>query len=307
MTRVAVLGASASSGARSSTRCRGAVPSVSPSARPGSPLRRAPGRDLPAELARRRRRTALAALRDGVAGMRRRGERGGRSPGRLARLDDGLFGANALLPPVRRAARRAPERPAGPRELGRGPGRRARARRVRGRYAPFSPYSASKALGEQAVCGRARTSSSSGPPLCTGRGRAVTRSLARVAVVAGGLRGRAGRRPTPQVLVHNVADAVAFVALTRASATRRWCSSRRGPDRRGAGAAGRAAASRGTCPVGWRGWSSASARCWVGGPGPLPRMPAASRCCGSASCRRRAGSTRRLAAPVGPRGLEGTR
>jgi nucleoside-diphosphate-sugar epimerase len=83
------------------------------------------------------------------------------------------------------------------------------------RYADFSPYSASKALGEQLALGPA------GPLQVTvlrptsvhGADRPVTRSLAafaasRLASVAG-----AGTAPTPQVLVGNVAAAVEFVAV----------------------------------------------------------------------------------------------
>jgi len=125
--------------------------------------------------------------------------------------DAAMVGANALLPLVAAHAR-----PAGARLV------HVSSVAVQGRarvldeslhYAPFSPYSASKALGEQALLGCPdvvvfRPTSVQGP------GRDVTRTLARVlsspvASVAG-----PGTAATPQVLVANVADAVAFVTLT---------------------------------------------------------------------------------------------
>lgn len=131
----------------------------------------------------------------------------------IAGGEDALFGANALLPLV----------------VARALGRRDRPARlvhvssaaVQGRtscldespaVAPFSPYSSSKALGEQVLLGHPgvvvfRPTSVHGPQ------RAVTKRLvgvlaSRVASVAG-----AGTRPTPQVLVANTADAIAFTAL----------------------------------------------------------------------------------------------
>lgn len=79
---------------------------------------------------------------------------------------------------------------------------------------PFSPYSAAKAWGEVLVRERAGDTVCFRPTSVHGRGRAVTRTLARAlrspaASVAG-----EGDRPTPQVLVANVADAIAFVATT---------------------------------------------------------------------------------------------
>jgi UDP-glucose 4-epimerase len=79
---------------------------------------------------------------------------------------------------------------------------------------PFSPYSAAKAWGEALVRERAGDTVCFRPTSVHGPGRAVTRTLARalrspVASVAG-----AGDLPTPQVLVANVADAVAYVATT---------------------------------------------------------------------------------------------
>lgn len=124
---------------------------------------------------------------------------------------DELFGANALLPGV--VARAAPE---GARVI------HLSSAAVQGRrepldesmvVAPFSPYSRAKALGEELIRQFRIDATSYRPTSVHGAGRPVTRSLARVlssplASVAG-----SGDRPTPQVLVENVADAVATVAL----------------------------------------------------------------------------------------------
>lgn len=79
---------------------------------------------------------------------------------------------------------------------------------------PFSPYSVAKAWGEALVRERAGDTVCFRPTSVHGPGRAVTRTLTRalgspVASVAG-----AGDRPTPQVLVANVADAISYVATT---------------------------------------------------------------------------------------------
>jgi nucleoside-diphosphate-sugar epimerase len=79
---------------------------------------------------------------------------------------------------------------------------------------PFSPYSAAKAWGEVLVRERAGDTVCFRPTSVHGPGRAVTRTLARalrspLASVAG-----EGERPTPQVLVSNVADAIAHVSTT---------------------------------------------------------------------------------------------
>lgn len=122
-----------------------------------------------------------------------------------------MVGANALLPLVAAHAR-----PTGTRLVhvssvavqGRGGVLDEAAR-----YAPFSPYSASKVLGEQVLedCSEVVVFR---PTSVHGLGREVTRTLIRVlsspiASVAG-----PGDLPTPQVLVQNVADAVAFVTLS---------------------------------------------------------------------------------------------
>ena len=87
---------------------------------------------------------------------------------------------------------------------------------------PFSPYSESKAAGEAAVREQVEAASSTGfdaiiyrPPGVHHPSRPVTQKLARLA------RGRAasvagrGDAPTAQALLENVADAVAFLALTQ--------------------------------------------------------------------------------------------
>ncbi|WP_267895260.1 NAD-dependent epimerase/dehydratase family protein [Nocardioides terrigena] len=125
---------------------------------------------------------------------------------------DDLFGANALLPAVVAEAMEDGARLV-----------HVSSAAVQGRMspldesntrAPFSPYSASKALGEELVAQRADTVCFR-PTSVHGPDRQVTRSLSRlvssrVASVAG-----RGDGPTPQVLVDNVADAVAFIALTQ--------------------------------------------------------------------------------------------
>ena len=210
MTRVAVLGASGFVGSAvvEALRGRGAavvpVPAPRLTSRAGSPV------ELAAELETDDVRTALAALREALRECDAVVNAAG-----VARATSGwdaeMVGANALLPLVAAHAR-----PAGARLVHvssvavQG---RARVLDESLRYAPFSPYSASKALGEQAVleCPDVvvfRPTSVHGP------GRDVTRTLARVlsspvASVAG-----PGTGATPQVLVANVADAVAFVALT---------------------------------------------------------------------------------------------
>ena len=123
---------------------------------------------------------------------------------------DDLFGANALLPAMVAAAA-----PAGIRLV------HVSSAAVQGRMdpldestqrAPFSPYSTSKALGEE-MAGRRTGTVCFRPTSVHGADRGVTRSLHRV--VSSPLASVAGRGagPTPQVLVENVADAVAHVVL----------------------------------------------------------------------------------------------
>jgi UDP-glucose 4-epimerase len=121
---------------------------------------------------------------------------------------DDLFGANALLPGAIAAAV-----PAEARLL------HVSSAAVQGRrpvldesrdFHPFSPYSLAKALGEQLVGERG---TSFRPTSVHGPGRGVTRSLVKLcssplASVAGD-----GSRPTPQVLVDDMAEAIAFAAL----------------------------------------------------------------------------------------------
>lgn len=123
---------------------------------------------------------------------------------------DDLFGANALLPAVV-----ADAAPAGIRFV------HVSSAAVQGRIdpldetlqrAPFSPYSTSKALGEE-LAGRRPGTVCFRPTSVHGADRKVTRSLYRV--VSSPLASVAGRGdgPSPQVLVENVADAVAHVVL----------------------------------------------------------------------------------------------
>lgn len=126
--------------------------------------------------------------------------------------DDDLVGADALLPAVLAAAT-----PSHARLI------HVSSAAVQGRRdvldespetQPFSPYSAAKAWGEELVRERDGDTVCFRPTSVHGRDRAVTRALARalrspLASVAG-----AGDRPTPQVLVTNVADAISYVATT---------------------------------------------------------------------------------------------
>jgi nucleoside-diphosphate-sugar epimerase len=125
---------------------------------------------------------------------------------------DALIGANALLPAIVEAAR-----PDGCRMV------HISSAAVQGRCklldetwdsSPFSPYSTSKAWAEELLRGADEVVVYR-PTSVHGAGRPVTRKLvrllsSRLASVAG-----AGERPTPQVLIDNVADAIAEVTLTR--------------------------------------------------------------------------------------------
>lgn len=88
------------------------------------------------------------------------------------------------------------------------------------RVAPFSPYSLSKALGERLLQERRNDAIEPEvvlfrPTSVHGASRDVTRSLARVARSPLSSVLRPGDSLTPQVLVENVASAVAFVTLAK--------------------------------------------------------------------------------------------
>lgn len=81
----------------------------------------------------------------------------------------------------------------------------------------FSPYSASKVLGEHVL--RAATAAGCDvvryrPPSVHAPGRRVTRMIARIAGSPAATVARPGQQPTPQALLPNVASAVAFLATT---------------------------------------------------------------------------------------------
>lgn len=130
---------------------------------------------------------------------------------------DGLYGANSLLPEL--VARAVEKVQATDRSVVRLVHVSSAAVQGRARQldetratAPFSPYSKSKALGEEMLAGHKDTVIFR-PTSVHGPGRSVTRRLASLlrsplASVAG-----SGDAPTPQVLVSNVGDAIAFVAL----------------------------------------------------------------------------------------------
>lgn len=127
---------------------------------------------------------------------------------------DALYGANALLPALLATCCQA----GGTRFV------HVSSAAVQGRrpvldesldVAPFTPYSASKTLGEAAVLSRS-TATVFRPASVQGPEREVTNSLrrlarSRLASVAG-----SGSGPTPQSHVDNVADAIAFAALADA-------------------------------------------------------------------------------------------
>jgi UDP-glucose 4-epimerase len=79
---------------------------------------------------------------------------------------------------------------------------------------PFSPYSAAKAWGEILVRERVGETVCFRPTSVHGRDRRVTRTLVRALRSPGASVAGVGDRPTPQVLVANVADAIALVATT---------------------------------------------------------------------------------------------
>ena len=81
----------------------------------------------------------------------------------------------------------------------------------------FSPYSASKVVGERALRA-ARTPGCTvvryRPPSVHAQGRRVTTMIARIASSPAATVARPGHQPTPQALLPNVASAVAFLATT---------------------------------------------------------------------------------------------
>ncbi len=210
MTRVAVLGASGfiGNGVVEALRARGASVTAVPTPR----LRSTAGSSasLADELETEGARAALAVLRDALHGCDAVVNAAGVARATSA-WDAEMVGANALLPLVVARAR-----PAGSRLV------HVSSVAVQGRgcvldesprQAPFSPYSASKALGEQvlAACPDVvvfRPTSVHGPR------REVTRTLVRVLSSPGASVAGRGDGTTPQVLVQNVADAIAFVTLS---------------------------------------------------------------------------------------------
>ncbi|WP_349826734.1 NAD-dependent epimerase/dehydratase family protein [Brevibacterium litoralis] len=126
--------------------------------------------------------------------------------------DDGLYGANALLPSL--LSRVSDE--VGARFV------HVSTAAVQGRARvldesttvhPFSPYSASKALGERMVLAHPGHVVFR-PTSVQGAERRVTASLRRIARSRLASVASPGTDPTPQVHVDNVADAIAFTALS---------------------------------------------------------------------------------------------
>lgn len=80
-------------------------------------------------------------------------------------------------------------------------------------YSPFSPYTRSKTLGEQ-LLGEAPGTVIFRPTSVHGHDRAVTQTLAAFASTRAACVPAPGDRPTPQVLITNVADALRHLSTT---------------------------------------------------------------------------------------------
>lgn len=125
---------------------------------------------------------------------------------------DALYGANSLLPLVVAAAV-----PSGARYVHVSSAAVQGPRRVLDETtetAPFSAYSHSKALAEQALVSFPNAVIFR-PTSVHGSGRAVTRRLSDFMAAPWASVAGAGDRPTPQVLVENVGDAIAFTAVEK--------------------------------------------------------------------------------------------
>lgn len=81
-------------------------------------------------------------------------------------------------------------------------------------YEPFSPYSASKVAGERAIRSHSGEMCIYRPPGVHGTDRAVTRTLVRLAGGPWATVASPGQQNSPQALIENVADAIAFLATT---------------------------------------------------------------------------------------------
>jgi UDP-glucose 4-epimerase len=209
VTRVAVVGASGFVGGAVADalerRGADAVPVVAPRVTSGA----SSVADLVRELEAPRVAEATARLRRELAGCAAVVNAAGVAGATRGPTPE-LLGANALLPLVVAEARPSDARLV-----------HVSTAAVQGRravldesmeLAPFSPYSWSKALAEQALVGRSQVVVYR-PTSVHGPGRDVTTALARMlssplASVAG-----LGDRATPQVLVSNVADGIAFVSM----------------------------------------------------------------------------------------------
>lgn len=129
---------------------------------------------------------------------------------------DALYGANALLPALVLAAARA----AGIRRLVHVSSAVVQNDRPvldsSEEVRPFSPYSASKVAAEQVLRGVAAPGLQVvryRPPSVHAPGRRVTRMIGRIASSPVATVARPGDQSTPQALLANVADAIAFLAL----------------------------------------------------------------------------------------------
>lgn len=206
---VVVLGASGFVGSAvvDALRLRGAtvVSAKAPRAEP------VPAAELPAAL--KRQTEAVAALGTTFAGVDAVVNAAG-IPDASSRDEPSLMAANALMPAMAATAAAAA---AVPRFV------QVSSAVVQGRAAmldqsdlvsPFSAYSRSKAIGEALVREiGGRSAVVYRPPSVHAADRRVSRMIARIARSPIASVARPGSSPTPQALLPNVADAIAFLAL----------------------------------------------------------------------------------------------
>jgi UDP-glucose 4-epimerase len=210
VSRVAVLGASGFVGAAASDalRTRGAVVVPVPAPRLTSAASSVAGLD--ADLGTPAGKAAVEALRAALEGCDAVVNAAGMASA-TGHHGPELVGANALLPLVVARAR-----PPGVRLVHVSTAAVQGRRRVLDESlerAPFSPYSESKSLGEEALDDDPDVVLFR-PTSVHGAGRDTTRTLVRaLSSPAASVAGR-GDGPTPQVLVQNVGDAIAFVTLS---------------------------------------------------------------------------------------------
>lgn len=125
---------------------------------------------------------------------------------------DELYGANALLPVIVAEAARTAEVARFVQVSSAGVQGRRTVLDESAEVAPLSPYTASKAAAEAALAGRPGISIFR-PTSVHGAGRPITERLIGFAATAAASVAGRGTRVTPQVLVQNVAEAIATISL----------------------------------------------------------------------------------------------